>query len=281
MAEQPEVAVRESTPDYLRSMRIPLLRGRDFAEGDTRAVLISESVAKRFWPNQNPLGARLRFTLVDKDAIWEIVGVVGDIKEMGLTSDQPQTMVYEYTRERPWRFLNLVVRTAGDPALLTQPITAVIRQLDSEQPVRNVATMDEIIANSLANDRFNMQLLAAFAGMAVLLAGVGIYSLLAYAVRRRTREIGIRTALGASLGDVVRMVLFEGLRPTLLGVAIGLAGALSVARVLERLVHGVSTSDPITFGLVAAGVLAIAFLASLVPALRAARVDPLRALREE
>jgi predicted permease len=281
MSEQPEMAVRQSSPGYLRTMRIPLLRGRDFRERDTRAVLISESVAKRFWPGQDPLGARIRFTLVDKEAVWEIVGVVGDIKDIGLAAETPETMVYQWTRERPMRYLNLVVRTANDPASVVQPATAVIRQIDAEQPVRNVSSMDDLIAASLANDRFNMRLLGAFAAMAVSLAAIGIYSLLSYAVRRRRREIGIRTALGADVYDVVRMILIEGLKPALIGVAIGILGALFITRILSRLVHGVSPTDPVTFALVAAGVLCISLVSCVAPALRAARVDPLGALRDE
>jgi predicted permease len=281
MSEQSEMAVRQSSPGYLRTMRIPLLRGRDFREGDTRAVLISESVAKRFWQGQDPLGARVRFTLVDQEAVWEIVGVVGDVKERGLAAGLPETMVYQWTRQRPLRYLNLVVRTVSDPASVVQPVAAVIRQIDREQPMRNVSSMDDIIAASLANDRFNMRLLGAFAAMAVSLAAVGIYSLLSYAVRRRRREIGIRTALGAGVYDVVRMILLEGLKPAFIGLAIGLLGALAITRILGRLVHGVSPSDPATFAMVTAGVLVLSLASCVVPALRAARVDPLAALREE
>jgi putative ABC transport system permease protein len=281
MSEQPEVAVREASPGYLRAMHIPLLHGRDFAEGDDHKLLISQSMAKRFWPAQDPIGSRLRFTLSNSPQEWEVVGIVGDVKNLGLAVDEPGTMVYQWTRERPSRFLTLVARSTGDPNSLVQPVTAVVHQIDAEEPVRDVQSMEHILSNSLSNERFDVQLLGVFAGIAVLLAAIGIYSLLAYAVRRRTREIGIRTALGAGLPDVIRMVVLEGLKPALMGILIGIAGALALNRILAGLVHGVSPSDPLTFTSVALLLAGVAILASLVPAYRAARVDPSRALREE
>jgi len=157
----------------------------------------------------------------------------------------------------------------------------VVRQVDAEEPLRDVQTMEKILADSLSNERFNLEVLGVFAAIAMLLAAVGIYSLLGYAVRRRTREIGIRTALGAGITDVVRMVVLEGLKPAFVGILIGMAGALALNRILAGLVHGVSPSDPLTFGSVAMLLAGITVLASLVPAYRAARVDPSRALREE
>jgi len=281
MAEQPEVAVREATPGYMRAMHIPLLHGRDFNEGDDHKLLISDSMAKRFWPGQNPIGSQLRFTLAEAKTPWEVIGVVGDVKYLGLSTDDPGTMVYQWTKERPWFYLSLVTRSTGDPSSLSEPITGIVRQIDPELPVRDVQTMQTIVADSLANERFNMQLLAAFAAIALLLAAIGIYSLLSYAVRRRTREIGIRTALGAGLADVIRMVVLEGLKPAAAGIILGIAGALAITRLLAGLVHGVSPSDPATFVSVAALLIVISVLASLIPAYRAARVDPTRALREE
>jgi putative ABC transport system permease protein len=250
-------------------------------EGDDHKLLISQSMAKRFWPDRDPIGSRLKFTLNNSPQEWEVVGIVGDVKNIGLAVDDPGTMVYQWTRERPSRFLTLVARATGDANSLVQPITAVVRQIDAEEPVRDVKTMENILSDSLSNERFNGQLLGVFAAIAMLLAAVGIYSLLAYAVRRRTREIGIRTALGAGLSDVVRMVVLEGLKPVIIGILIGIAGSLALSRILAGLVHGVSPSDPLTFSSVALLLAGIAVLASLVPAYRAAQVDPSLALREE
>jgi predicted permease len=181
LAEQPEVAVRQSSPGYFRAMRIPLLAGRDFVEGDSRVLMVSQSMAQRFWPGQNPLGARMRFTLVpeEKDNWWEVVGVVGDIKEDGLSAGVPRAMVYQWTRERSWTYLNLAARsTTGEARALAEPIREIVRQIDAEQPVRNISTMEGIVDGSLSGERFNLQLLSGFASIAVMLAAVGIYSLL-------------------------------------------------------------------------------------------------------
>jgi predicted permease len=281
LAEQPEVAVRRCSPGYFRSMRIPLRRGRDFTDADTNVVLVSESMAQRYWRNEDPIGRRIRFTFIPNTS-WEVIGVVGDVKQSGLSVVEPVATAYQWTRIRTfWSALSLVVRTSTDPSGSIQAITGAIHDVDSDQPVRNILTMDEILATSLSSDRFTMLLLAAFAVIALLLAGVGICSVLSYAVRRRTREIGIRTALGAGVFDVLRLVVIEGMKPALAGVALGIVGALSLERVLKTLLFGVSASDPFTFVAVSALIVVSALVASLMPAYRAARVDPLKALREE
>ncbi|HEY8715729.1 MAG TPA: FtsX-like permease family protein, partial [Candidatus Acidoferrum sp.] len=177
--------------------------------------------------------------------------------------------------------LQLAVRTASSPASLASAVTQAIHNVDREQAVMDVLTMDDLIANSLSQRRFSMLLLAAFAVLALVLAAVGIYSVLAFAVRRRVRELGIRMALGAEIKDILRLIVSEGMKPALLGVAIGVAGALALGRVLASLIYGVSATDPLTFTAVAALLATVALIASVIPALRATRVDPTRALRDE
>jgi putative ABC transport system permease protein len=283
-AMQPEVAVRTISPGYVRAMRIRLLSGRDFSDADSldrpAAILISESMARDFWPNENPIGKRLTLSFFP-GKLREVVGVIGDVKFRGLDSRRSLATVYVPLAQITFSNQALVVRTAGDPASATSAVTAAVHQMDSDQPVRDVRTMDEILADSLSQQRFSMLLLASFAGLALVLAAVGIYSVLAYAVRRRQREIGIRMALGAQLGDVLGMVVAEGMRPTLIGLALGLAGSFALSRVVSSLVYGVSLSDPLTFTSVSALLATVALTASLLPAYRATKVDPMRALREE
>lgn len=207
--------------------------------------------------------------------------MVRDVKFRGLTSRESLAMIYVPLAQITFWNQALVVRTAGDPANATSAIASAVHATDSGQPVRDVKTLDEILAASLAQQQFSMLLLASFASLALILAAVGIYSVLAYAVRQRQREIGIRIALGAQLGDVLKMVVAEGMRPALIGVALGLAGALALSRVLASLIFGVSQSDPLTFASVSALLATVALVASLVPAYRATRVDPMRALRDE
>jgi len=292
MADQPEVDVRLISPGYLQTMRIPLLRGRDFNDGDVAgrpaAILISQSMARTFWPNEDPIGKRLTLTFSPGQA-REIVGIVGDAKIDSLDQSRPLQMLYAPLDQLSipalggWSSfgLSLAVRARSSPNELVSPITNVIHQIDRDVPVLDVVTMDEILNTSLSQQRLNMLLLVAFAGLALLLAAVGIYSVLSYSVRRRGREIGVRMALGAQIHDILRMVVYEGMRPTLIGVAIGLAGALALGRVLSSVIYGVSATDPLTFGAVSVLLAGVAFLASFLPALRAARIEPMRALREE
>jgi putative ABC transport system permease protein len=177
--------------------------------------------------------------------------------------------------------MSLVVRTNANPSSLTSAVTEAVHQVDSELPLLQIRTMQDVVGESLSQQRFNMQLLAVFAGLALLLAAIGIYSVLSYSVKRRVREIGIRMALGARVRDVLRLIVIEGMRPTLIGVVIGLAGALALGRVLANLIYGVKPTDPITFGAVSVLLAAVALFASIVPAYRATRVEPLKTLRDE
>jgi putative ABC transport system permease protein len=292
MSEQPEVAVRLFTPGYMEAMRIPLRRGRFLNDADIAGrqpvAIISQAMAKQFWPHEDAIGKRLTLTFFP-GITREVVGVVGDVKMDGLDVSQPVSTLYvplaqlTFPPAAQWHGfeMSLVVRSASAPAGMTSAVINTIHQVDSAQPVMQVETMQDMVADSIAQQRFNMLLLAAFAGLALLLAAVGIYSVLSYSVRRRVREIGIRMALGAQIGDVLRMIVVEGMKPTLLGLAIGLAGALALGRVVAKLVYGVSPADPATFAAVSALLAAVALAASIIPAWRATRVEPVKTLREE
>jgi predicted permease len=292
MSEQPEVDVRLMSPGYLSSLHIPVLRGRDFSDTDIAGrpavVLISESMARQFWPGEDPLGKRLTLTFFP-DSIREVVGIVGDVKLDSLDQTRPSATLYfpldqiSVPSNGGWSSfpMALVVRSDSGSAGLASAVSNAVHDVDREIPLRDILAMDDLVTNSLSQQRFNMLLLGAFAGLALLLAAVGIYSVLSYSVKRSIREIGIRLALGARLGDVLRMVVFEGMKPTLIGVAVGMAGALALGRVLSSLIYGVRPTDPITFLVVAALLTAVAFVASVVPAYRATKTDPMVALRDE
>jgi len=284
MSEQPEVAVREITPDYLKTMRIPVLSGRDVDASDVAerpgVVLVSESLARRFWPGESPVGKRLILTFYP-DKVREVVGVVGDVKQRGLDVAEPVSTLYAPLAQQPRPYMALAVRTTLPPRSLVSAVTDAVRRVDPEQPLEDVRTLEELVGVSLSHQRFNMLLLAVFAGLAMLLAAVGIYSVLSYSVKRRVREIGIRMALGAQTGDVLRMVVLEGMKPTALGLAIGLAGSLALAPALASLIYGVRPTDAATFATVSALLAGVGFLASLIPGYRATRVDPIVTLRDE
>ena len=278
--DQPTVEVRKITPGYLKAMDIPLIRGRDVAENDVEVMLVSRATAKLLWGETDPIGRRVTLPLQSKTVLKEVIGIVGDVKQGELT-DPAAATVYEYTRERNWSSLAIVIRTSVPPTTLAQPAAAVIRSIDPEQPVENIRTMVDVRDELLTSQRFSALLLGLFAAVALTLASVGIYSVLSYIVRGRSREIGIRTALGAKTGDVLRLVVVEGMTPALIGIAAGVVAALVAAQLLERLVFGVSASDPLTLAAVAGTLAIVALAASLMPAYRASRLDPLTVLRGE
>lgn len=292
MSEQPEVDVRVITPGYVNAMRIPVLRGRDIDDSDVAGrqptILISATLARQFWPNQNPIGRHITLTFFPGVA-REIVGIVGDVKLDSLDQSRPPAALYVPLAQisppanAAWQSFSMavVVRTASKPAAMAGAVTSAINEIDREIPVRDVLTMDELVTNSLSQHRFTLLLLGAFAVLALILAAVGTYSVLSYSVRRRVPEIGIRLALGANLRDVLRMVVLEGMKPTFLGVIIGVAGALALARVMSTLIYGVKPTDPVTFLAVAAVLASVALVASIIPAYRASKVDPAVALRYE
>jgi putative ABC transport system permease protein len=292
MSEQPEVDVRLTSPGYMSALHIPILRGRDFSDTDLAGrpavVLISESMAGQFWPGEDAVGKRLTLTFFP-DAVREVVGVVGDVKLDSLDQTRSSATLYfpldqiSVPSNGGWTSfpMTLVVRSASGPGGIVSAVSNAVYEVDREMPLRDIFTMEDLIANSLSQQRFNMLLLGAFAALALLLAAVGIYSVLSYNVKRSIREIGIRLALGARLGDVLRGVVFEGMKPALLGVAVGTAGALVLGRVLSSLIYQVKPTDPFTFLVVTALLALIALLASIIPAYRATKVDPMVALRYE
>ena len=292
MAEQPEVDVRLISPGYMRAMRTPILRGRDFnsqdVAGRTATVLISQSMAQRFWPGEDPIGKRLTLTF-SPEYVREVIGVVGDVKLDGLDQERPSTTLYvpldqvSKSEKFGWNSfpMTLVVRAKTAPAGMASAVTNAVQEVDHNIPVRDVFTMEDLVKKSLSQPRFNMLLLGIFAGLAVLLAATGIYSVLSYSVRQRVPEIGVRLALGARLADVLRLVVMEGMKPALLGVAIGIVAALAMGRVVASFIYQVKPSDPLTFVAVAALLGFIALLACVIPAYRASRVDPVIALRNE
>src|SRR5579859_1407566 len=292
MSEQPEVDVRLTSPGYMSTMRIPILRGRDLNDTDVAggpgAVLISQSMARQFWPDEDAIGKHLTLTF-SPDVPREVVGIVGDVKLDGLDQTRPAVALYSSLDQVSvpamggWRSfpMMLVVRTATSPAAVVSAVADAVHQVDADIPLRNILTMDDVVATSLQQQRFDTWLLGAFAGLALILAAIGIYSVLSYSVKRRVGEIGIRMALGARLGDVLRMVVIEGMKPTLLGLAIGVVAALAFGRVMSSLIYQIAPSDPLTFVAVAALLMVVGFLATIIPAYRASKVDPMVALRDE
>jgi putative ABC transport system permease protein len=283
LAEQPQVAVRLISPGYLRTLRIALRRGRDFTAADAldrpAVVLISESMARRFWPGEEPLGKRLVLGIAPHVS-QEVVGVVADVKVDGLRVAGPTPTVYQPLAQRPQPAMTFVVRTKTRPESLVPAVARAIHAEDKDLPLLEVASLDSAVAGMLSQERFSMLLLSAFAGLALLLAAVGIYSVLSDTVGRRRQEIGVRMALGAQIRDVLRLVVVEGMRPTLLGIVLGLGAALALGRALASLFFGVSVADPILFGAAALLLALVALLASIGPAWRAARVPPGEALQE-
>jgi predicted permease len=273
------VPVRQVTPGYLRAMGIPVLRGRDIVESDAEVLLVSQEAAKLYWGTDDPIGRRAILPALSRTVLRQVVGIVGDVKQRNLIEGSTPT-VYLYTRE-PNPGVTFAIRTTVPPATLAQPAVAAIRAIDPEQPVQDVRTMGQVLDGQLIPQRLSALLLGVFAGVALLLAAVGIYSVLSYIVRGRSREIGIRTALGARTSDVLRLVIVEGMSPALVGIAVGMIAALTSAKVMATLVFGVSASDPLTLAAVAAMLALVALMASLVPAYRALRLDPAQVLRAD
>jgi len=248
--------------------------------GTKPVILISQSMAKQFFPGENPLGKRLRISF-SPEKVREVVGVVGDVKERGLDVLESLSTLYEPLRVDQNGNFTLVIHSTGDSSSLVSAVTQILHRIAPDLPVRDVSSMDEIVAISLSQHRFSMYLFAALAGLAFLLAAVGIYSVVAYSVRRRVQEIEIRMALGASIVDVLRMVLLEGMKPVLIGIIIGAWGAWTVSGILAKLLYGVSATDPLTYLAVAALLGTVAVMSCLIPGYRATRVEPVQALRNE
>jgi predicted permease len=281
------------TPGYFATIGIPVLRGRAIGDGDRigapRAVVINQEAARKYFPNEDPIGKRVELgwsaALEDggpEQALGgEVVGVVGNVKQTGLADAYLPVVYAPFQQTGQINYLAMLVRTTGDPDALAGAIRAAVRELDPDLPIQSYRTMEAHVGESVARPRFYTVLLGAFAAIALLLASVGIYGVLSYLVAQRTRELGIRVALGASSREVLALVLRRGLALTGAGVVAGLLAALAATRLLAGLLFGVEATDPLTFVVVATTLLAVAAMACWVPARRAARVDPVVALKAE
>ncbi len=273
--------IRAVNHEYFRAMRIPLLKGRNFTEAEVhdnaKVVIISDVLARRFFGDEDPLGKAVRSVLPNEEP-KEIIGIVGDVRHRGLDGGLVQTIYSPYLG---LGFSNLVIRTTNNPASLTAAVRKEVTAIDPNQPVANVKTMEQWVEESVAQPRFRTLLLGVFSAVALLLSVVGIYGVMSYAVTQRTHELGIRMALGARAGDVLRMVIRQGMKLALGGVALGLVAAFALTRLLKDLLFGVQATDPLTFAAIACLLTGVALLACFIPARRATRVDPLLALRHE
>jgi putative ABC transport system permease protein len=281
--EEPQSDYLSVSPNYFEVMRIPLLRGRGFterdAEGAPSVALINETMARRVFPGEDPLGKRITIDYMERRVGLEVVGVVADTKQW--IGESPHLQIYDCYLQRPWLSSSFVMRTDGDPAALSALAQKAVREVDANRAAAGVKTMEQMLSDSVAQPRFYAQLLTAFACVALLLAALGVYGVMSYTVTQRTHEIGIRIALGARGGDVVRMVVRQGMALALGGVAAGLGAAYALTRVMSSLLYGVSATDALTFASVSLILTAAALLACLIPARRATRVDPMVALRYE
>jgi putative ABC transport system permease protein len=282
-AAAPKAKFRAVTPDYFRAMGIPLNQGRSFLEQDRHdspnVVVVNQLLAERAWPGENPIGKRLRFVWADWQT-YEVVGVVGNTKSYGLVENwQPELFVPQ--AQIPYTVMNVVIRTTGDHKAITSAVRRTILDLDPYQPPHSIVAMGDLISDSIARERFAMTWLGVLAAVALTLASVGIYSVISHVTTQRTREVGIRLALGAQTSDVMRLVMRNGMTLSLIGVAIGLAGSLTLTRSIESLLFGVIAGDVTTLASVSALLLVVSLLASYIPARRATKVDPLVALRYE
>jgi putative ABC transport system permease protein len=283
-SELPVVAVRLPSPGYFQTARIALKAGRDFTDADMAGrplvAIVSELAAKRFWPNESPLGKRITLSLISNEP-REVVGVVGEVVMASLDEREPETTIYVPSRQLAFSGTDLMIRTSGTPQNLTRSVIGAVQAVDADQPVLDISTMETIVDESLGEKRFAMLLLGGFAALALVLAAIGIYSVLAYTVRQRVREIGIRMALGAPTRGVLRLVALEGLKPTLVGVGIGLALAAALGRVMSTLLYGVGVHDASTYAAVGSLVIVVGLVATLLPVYRATRIDPVMTLRSE
>jgi putative ABC transport system permease protein len=281
--ESANAAYLAATPDYFSTLQIPLLAGRPFNDQDNgkspMVLIVNETMARQLWPGESPLGRRITIWR-DEKFPREIVGVVSDTKA-ALNEEAGAQMYVPYAQDSGWGAMSFVLRTSGDPSSVTAAVRSEIRSVDKGIPVYNVKTMNDVLATSVAQQRLSMLLLSAFAVVALLLAMIGIYGVTAYYVTQRTQEIGIRIALGAQMGDVMKLILSSGMALALAGIGLGIAGAFALTRLMTSLLFGVKPTDTATFVTVALCLLVTALIACYLPARRATKVDPLSALRYE
>ncbi len=299
----PLVELCTVTPDYFKAMNIPLLRGRAFTDSDNRShlagqdlsalnddqkavrgrnkIIIDEEFAKRYWPNEDPIGKRVNFGSREEPRKLEVIGVVGRVKMESLNQNSDRVQGYYSFAQSPPNSMTVIVKGASDPNQLINSVRAAVKAIDPDQPIYNPRTMSEIRADSVASERLNLTLLSLFAGIALVLAIVGIYGVMSYSVTQRTHEIGIRMAIGARPRDVFTMILGQGMKLTLLGIVIGLAAAFGLTRLMASMLFGVEPTDAMTFGGIAALLIGVALLACYLPGRRATKVEPTISLRYE
>jgi putative ABC transport system permease protein len=281
--QEPVTDVRVVTHDYFQAMGVPLLRGRLFDDrdqaGQVRRVIVNQALAKKYFRGEDPIGKSIIVSWNDRGPD-EIVGVVGDVRQADLETEVRATVYWPPARFT-YPFMTTAIRTAGDPRSTVKAATAALHDLDANVAAADVRTMDEVIDLSVAQRRLTMVLLSVFAALALLLSAVGIYGVISYSVSQRTQEIGIRMALGAQRAAVLRMVIGQAMGLAAIGVVAGAAGAWALTRLMQKLLFGVTASDPLTFGAVSLLLAFVAALAASVPGLRATRVDPVIALRSE
>jgi len=283
--QRPLGLTRSISPGYFRTLRIPLLAGREFTERDSAdgplVVILSNSTAKKLFPNENPLGRQILFGVDNGNGLpAEVVGVVGDVRSRQLAKTN-DVEFYRPWPQRSYSFFNLMVRTSMKPEAAAPVVRAALDKIDKEMPILQPNTLDAIVTRSLGQQRLTMGLLGAFAGIALLLAIVGIYGAVAYTVEQRTAEIGVRMALGAQVKDVLQLVVKQGMNPVLIGLGFGLVAIFATGRFLAAQLYQISPHNPLLLALTATGLAIAALLACLIPARRATRVDPIQALRTE
>jgi putative ABC transport system permease protein len=280
LAERPIFNIQTFTPGFVATMRVPLLRGREFTEHDGEydppVIMVNETAARRYWPKENAIGKHILLGRALRPA--EIVGVLGDVRNLNLAAD-PQPEIYVPFAQLPWAQMNLLVRTDGDPHRLVSAVRTAVLAADRDQPVTAVKTMDEVFETAAAQPRFTTFLLGLLAATAMLLAVVGIYGVISCVVGERAQEMGVRIALGAKSGEILRLVLWQALLLAGSGIAIGIVAGLAVTRWMTGLLYHVSVTDPLTFAIVALSFIGVALVAGYVPARRAIRVDPVVTLR--
>jgi putative ABC transport system permease protein len=280
---------RQISADYFKAMGVALRAGRYFGESDTGqsmpVTIVNETMAREFWPNEDAVGKRFKHGGADSIRPWmTIVGVVADVRQMGVDVPVKAEMYMPYKQATTQYWFaprNLVIRSTADPVLLTSAVTSKVHEVDLDQPVSNIRTMEDVLDNEVSQKRTGTTLLGVFAGLAMLLAAIGIYGVLSYFVTQRTPEFGVRMALGAQTGDILKLVLGRGMRLALSGVVVGLIASFALTRLMASLLFEVSASDPLTFALIALIVAGVAFVSCYIPAKRATRVDPMVALRYE